>query len=226
MAYKVFNMRKRTFQALITTAPFYLFALACGPQAAGQERKQPTTQTAKHQPASKLATFAGGCFWCVEPPFDKTPGVLETTVGYTGGQEKNPTYKQVSAGLTGHLEAIQVRYDPKKVSYEKLLEVFWRNIDPTDERWPVCRPRQTVPHSDLLPQRQAKKDLLGPHEKSLRKAAFFRSPSTRPYALPEPSTRPRSTIRTTTKRAQGTTTATEAARDAMPLSGRLGLETT
>ncbi len=78
-----------------------------------------------------MATFAGGCFWCMEPPFDKQDGVLSTTSGYMGGAEENPTYKKVSAGSTGHAEAVQVRYDPSKVSYEKLLEVFWMQIDPT-----------------------------------------------------------------------------------------------
>jgi peptide-methionine (S)-S-oxide reductase len=77
-----------------------------------------------------VATFAGGCFWCMEPPFDELPGVVSTTSGYTGGGKANPTYEQVSSGTTGHAEAMQVRYNPKKVSYEKLLEVFWRNIDP------------------------------------------------------------------------------------------------
>ena len=77
------------------------------------------------------ATFAGGCFWCMEPPFDKVPGVVSTTSGYMGGRVENPTYQQVSSGGTGHAEVVQVLYDPKKVSYEKLLEVFWHNVDPT-----------------------------------------------------------------------------------------------
>ena len=77
------------------------------------------------------ATFAGGCFWCMEPPFDKLDGVISTTSGYTGGREENPTYKQVSAGKTGHAEAVEVLYDPSKVSYRKLLDVFWRQINPT-----------------------------------------------------------------------------------------------
>ncbi len=78
------------------------------------------------------ATFAGGCFWCMEPPFEKLDGVVEVISGYTGGQKANPTYEEVSSGATGHLEAIQITYDPDKVSYEQLLDVFWRNIDPTD----------------------------------------------------------------------------------------------
>jgi len=77
------------------------------------------------------ATFAGGCFWCMEPPFDKLDGVISTTSGYTGGTEKGPTYEQVSAGKTGHLEAIEITYDPAKVSYDQLLDVFWKNVDPT-----------------------------------------------------------------------------------------------
>src|SRR5829696_8963804 len=76
------------------------------------------------------ATFAGGCFWCMEPPYDKLDGVVSTTSGYTGGSKKNPTYEEVSAGGTGHAEAVQVVYDPAKVSYAKLLEVFWHNVDP------------------------------------------------------------------------------------------------
>jgi len=80
---------------------------------------------------SAIATFAGGCFWCMEPPFDAQDGVLETISGYTGGTVADPSYEQVSAGGTGHLEAVTVRYDPTRVSYEQLLAVFWRNIDPT-----------------------------------------------------------------------------------------------
>ena len=78
-----------------------------------------------------VATFAGGCFWCMEPPFDKLEGVISTTSGYTGGTVANPTYKEVSAGGTGHTEAIQIVYDPTRVTYDRLLEVFWHNIDPT-----------------------------------------------------------------------------------------------
>ena len=80
----------------------------------------------------ETATFAGGCFWCIQPPFDKLGGVVRTTVGYTGGKEKDPTYKQVSYGKTGHAESIQIVYDPKKVTYEEILDVYWMNIDPTD----------------------------------------------------------------------------------------------
>ncbi len=85
-----------------------------------------------------VATFAGGCFWCMEPPFDKVDGVISTTSGYTGGHLENPTYKQVSSGKSGHYESIQVEYDPHKVSYQELLDVYWRNVDPFDARGQFC----------------------------------------------------------------------------------------
>ena len=85
-----------------------------------------------------VATFAGGCFWCMEQPFDELPGVLSTTSGYTGGHQANPTYGEVSAGGTGHAEAVEVRYDPSKVSYQRLLEVFWVNIDPFTKDRQFC----------------------------------------------------------------------------------------
>jgi methionine-S-sulfoxide reductase len=77
------------------------------------------------------ATFAGGCFWCMEPPFDKIKGVISTTSGYTGGDKENPTYEEVTSGATGHAESVEILYDPEQVTYEELLDVFWRNIDPT-----------------------------------------------------------------------------------------------
>ncbi len=84
------------------------------------------------------AVFAGGCFWCMEPPYDELTGVVSTTSGYTGGRKLNPTYHEVSAGGTGHFEAVQIAYDPAKVGYEKLLEVFWRNVDPLDGGGQFC----------------------------------------------------------------------------------------
>lgn len=93
-----------------------------------------------------VATFAGGCFWCMEGPFEALDGVDAVLSGYTGGPEKNPTYKQVSGGSTGHTEAVRVIYDPEKVGYDKLVEVYWRSMDPTDaggqfaDRGPHYRP--------------------------------------------------------------------------------------
>ncbi|GAM08474.1 peptide methionine sulfoxide reductase MsrA [Geobacter sp. OR-1] len=87
---------------------------------------------------SETATFAGGCFWCMQSPFDVMDGVISTTVGYTGGFTPNPTYEQVSSGTTGHMEAVQVLYDPDRVSYQQLLDKFWRNIDPLNNGGQFC----------------------------------------------------------------------------------------
>jgi len=90
------------------------------------------------QDTLRVATFAGGCFWCMETPFDAQPGVVDVTVGYTGGTVKNPTYEAVSAGETGHAEAIQIRFDSQKISYEQLLDIFWHNIDPLTANAQFC----------------------------------------------------------------------------------------
>lgn len=87
---------------------------------------------------NKTAIFAGGCFWCMEPEFANIAGVSKVVSGYTGGDVVNPTYKQVSAGGTGHVEAIQITYDPSKVSYSQLLDIFWNNIDPLDDGGQFC----------------------------------------------------------------------------------------
>ena len=100
--------------------------------------KQALTEAEVELKGLSVATFAGGCFWCMEGPFDKLEGVVSTTSGYTGGQKENPTYKQVSAGRTGHTEAVQIVYDPSKVSYKQLLEIFWVNHDPTEANGQFC----------------------------------------------------------------------------------------
>jgi peptide-methionine (S)-S-oxide reductase len=107
----------------------WLSFIAATTVVAGNDSMKKTTETATGK--SEKATFAGGCFWCMEAPFDKLPGVVSVTSGYTGGNVKNPTYKQVSAGGTGHAEAVQIVYDPARIGYTKLLDVFWRNTDPT-----------------------------------------------------------------------------------------------
>ncbi len=84
------------------------------------------------------ATFAGGCFWCMEHPFDELPGVISVTSGYTGGHLKNPSYEQVSAGGTGHAESVQIVYDPAKIGYDKLLDRYWHNVDPTVKDRQFC----------------------------------------------------------------------------------------
>jgi len=113
-----------------------------------------------------VATFAGGCFWCMEPPYDKLDGVKSTISGYMGGHVENPTYKQVTRGNTGHAEVVQVTYDPDVVSYETLLEVYWRNVDPFDGGGQFCdrgdsyRPEIFVhDEAQALAARQSKEDV-------------------------------------------------------------------
>ena len=104
------------------------------PPAAAAETVEPEAAT----PGVATATFAGGCFWCMEAPFDALDGVISTTVGYTGGTAKNPSYKTVSSGKTGHAEAVAIRFDPARISYATLLEIFWRNIDPLTPNRQFC----------------------------------------------------------------------------------------
>jgi peptide-methionine (S)-S-oxide reductase len=120
-------------------------------------------------PGHAVATFAGGCFWCMEPPYDKLPGVVATISGYTGGAKVNPTYQEVSSGATGHTEAVQVVYDPKKVTYEQLLDVFWHNVDPTVKDRQFCdsgsQYRTGIFYHDAA-QRKAAEDSRAALEKS------------------------------------------------------------
>lgn len=108
-------------------------AVARDASAAGGSQTSPPAAT-----GTEIATLAGGCFWCVEAAFDNRPGVLAAISGYTGGPEKNPTYEQVSSGGTGHTEGLEVIYDPSKVSYEQLLQTFWRNVDAVDAGGQFC----------------------------------------------------------------------------------------
>jgi len=98
------------------------------------QQSTPTPTVGEHA----TATFAGGCFWCMEPPYDELDGVISTTSGYTGGSKADPTYQEVVRGGTGHFEAVQIAYDSARVSYEELLEVFWRNVDPLDGGGQFC----------------------------------------------------------------------------------------
>ena len=113
---------------LLLGAGWFLFSsvFAGASDQAGQERRL------------EKADFAGGCFWCMEHPFDELEGVISVMPGYTGGHKKNPTYEEVSSGVTGHAESIEVVYDPEKISYAKLLDVFWHNIDPTTPNRQFC----------------------------------------------------------------------------------------
>ena len=102
--------------------------------------QQASAQTAKPQPKASVAvaTFAGGCFWCMEEVYEKVPGVVSAVSGFMGGHTKNPTYQQVTSGNTGHAEVVQIEYDPAQVSYAKLVEAFWRNVDPTQRDGQFC----------------------------------------------------------------------------------------
>jgi len=111
---------------------------ACQNPEQSAQNDSPTTKNSMETKNLAKATFAGGCFWCMEPPFDELVGVISTTSGYTGGKEKNPTYEEVSSGSTGHAEAVQVVYDSTQISYAQLLEVFWRNIDPLVSNRQFC----------------------------------------------------------------------------------------
>lgn len=123
----------RIRRLLATVAAVAAFALLANAQA-------PAAPDAKATDGGETATaiFAGGCFWCMEKPFDELDGVRSTTSGYTGGKLRDPSYEQVSTGNTGHIESVRIEYDPSVVSYAELLDVFWRNIDPLDDRGQFC----------------------------------------------------------------------------------------
>jgi peptide-methionine (S)-S-oxide reductase len=117
----------RDLMQVVGAGALALVVLSCSASAQGNEPSKPP-----------VATFAGGCFWCVEADFDKVAGVIGTTSGYTGGHALNPSYEQVSRGGTGHAEAVEIAYDPAKVTYEHLLDVFWHNIDPLAKNAQFC----------------------------------------------------------------------------------------
>ena len=130
------NLKPTSAPQLLTLLLAALLQAACS----SGEPVAPGAQSTQQQPAAGQASavFAGGCLWCMEPPFDALEGVVSTTSGYAGGERSNPTYKQVTAGGTGHLEVVQVIYDPTKVSYAQLLEVYWQNVDPLDAGGQFC----------------------------------------------------------------------------------------
>jgi peptide-methionine (S)-S-oxide reductase len=133
------------------------------------------SQTKPPPPGQAVATFAGGCFWCMEPPFDKLDGVVSTTSGYIGGTKRNPTYQEVSGGATGHAEAVQVLYDPAKVSYQKLLEVFWANVDPTDAGGQFCD-RGSEYRTGIFVHDDEQRKLAQASKAALEKAKPFKAP--------------------------------------------------
>jgi len=119
-------MKKKILATLILAAAFFRYQSAASMDTTKEKLMKSTAQN------TEFAVFAGGCFWCTESDFEKVDGVIDAISGYTGGHVVNPTYDKVSAGGTGHVEAVKVIYDPSKISYEKLLKIFWRHVDPTD----------------------------------------------------------------------------------------------
>ena len=127
----------------------------------------------------QVATFAGGCFWCVEADFDHVPGVERTISGYTGGALEDPNYKQVSAGGTGHREAVQIFYDPDKVSYETLLEIFWRSVDPTDDGGQFCDRGESY-ETAIFANSPEQKRLANDSKRKLQQSAVLDQPVVTP----------------------------------------------
>lgn len=124
---------------------------------------------------SEKATFAGGCFWCMEPPFEKLAGVVKVVPGYTGGHKENPTYKEVTSGKTGHLEAIQITYDPAKITFAELLDVFWKQIDPTDNGGQFVD-RGSQYRSAIFYHNDEQKRIAEKSKKELEKSGRFNKP--------------------------------------------------
>ena len=121
------------------------------------------------------AIFAGGCFWCMEPPFDNLEGVIATTSGYTGGQTENPTYKQVSSDTTGHYEAVEITYDPTKINYTTLLNVFWHNVDPLDQYGQFCDKGESY-RTAIFYQNEIQKELANASLAELSASTYFELP--------------------------------------------------
>jgi len=134
----------------------------------------PESMAASGQGLEK-ATFAGGCFWCMEPPFDRLEGVKSVVSGYTGGYKKNPTYEEVSSGSTGHAESVEITYDPAVTSYQKLLDVFWHNIDPTVKDRQFCDVGSQY-RTAIYYHNAEQKRLAEASKKALEESKRFRGP--------------------------------------------------
>ena len=147
--------------------------------------KEGQSQSPAQSDGLARATFAGGCFWCMEPPFEKLPGVMSVTSGYTGGKESAPSYEQVSAGRTGHVEAVEVRYDPAAISYEYLLKVFWRQIDPTDDGGQFAD-RGKQYRTAIFVYDQKHRELAEASKRDLEKSGIFKAPIVTPIRWAQP----------------------------------------
>jgi peptide-methionine (S)-S-oxide reductase len=150
---------------------FAPLALLVGISAALAQTGPSTTSEGK----AAVATFAAGCFWCVEEAFEKVRGVSSVVSGYTGGKTANPTYEQVSSGRTGHTEAVQVTYDPSKVSYEQLVDWFWKNVDPLDARGQFCD-KGSQYRSGIFYHGEAQKKVAEASKQALQSSGRFKQP--------------------------------------------------
>lgn len=180
---------KKTTRLFLRTTVLALVAIAVGwllladpaiPDAqatdsATSKSSAPEAAVATIAPGHERAILAGGCFWCMEPPYDKLDGVISTTSGYTSGNTAKPTYREVSAGSTGHTEAVEIVYDPKRVSYEKLLEVFWVNIDPTQNDRQFCD-RGTQYRPGIYPHSASQRAAAEASRDALMKSKPFADP--------------------------------------------------
>lgn len=165
------------FASLAIAAGITIAATGCGrPEAVAAPLDLP--------PGSAAAIFAGGCFWCTESDFEKLPGVLAAESGYTGGKTANPSYQEVSSGATGHTEAVRVIYDPKVVSYEKLVDHFWRTIDPTVKDRQFCDIGSQY-RSGIYWQNEAERKVAEASREALAKSGRFRQVHTEVLAASE-----------------------------------------
>ena len=124
---------------------------------------------------TELATFAGGCFWCMVKPFEQWPGIQSVVSGYTGGHKENPTYEEVCSGTTGHVEAVQITFDPQVFSYEKLLEIYWRQIDPTDAEGQFCD-RGSSYRTAIFYHNEKQREAAEASKKVLEQSGYFDKP--------------------------------------------------
>ncbi len=157
----------------------FLGVIGCGVLAA-----QETTSPAEPK-CEAIATFAGGCFWCVESDFDNVPGVMRTISGYTGGTLLDPTYKQVTAGDTGHREAVQIFYDPLEVTYAMLVEIFWRSVDPTDDGGQFCD-RGNSYETAIFTNSPEQKRLAEASKRKLQQSGILNRPIVTPIEIAGP----------------------------------------
>ncbi len=165
---------QRIFPILSIALIIILIAFGCNMGQSDKKTEANTNQ--KVDPAHlQTAIFAGGCFWCMEPPYDDLPGVISTTVGYTGGHVPNPTYEEVSAGTTGHAEAVKIVFDSTRTSYRELLQAFWRNIDPTND-FGQFADRGSQYRTAIFYLNENQKDEASRSKKELEESGKFKDP--------------------------------------------------